>query len=271
MTPEEGSRQARQEFDTLGIAPSRWDNIAAIEIVVQAPDGWDRGEFWSECLTWVRREFDHVLSAVVHRDQANLHMHVIMLAIANGKKLDGGALTNGDNSLPMRRRRFMAYMRLTLGLRHDRSTSKAKKSMTAIFTSPGKGTRRHEEAERSDAEFVRLASKKWAKRLEGQEVAPTSCARPLFAHRLEALSDLFASGIESGAFTGAPGRPLEPAPKPEPTQHGTAVSAASAAPPVQAMPVLLGPAPPRALVPTLVRAFKAPAGLLATLAELEPA
>lgn len=269
-TPEEGSRQAQQEFDALGIAPLRWDNIPAVESVYQSPAGWDCDEFWRVALNFAQSAFGPVLSAVVHRDQAVAHMHVITLAIADGK-LAGAVLTSGGNSLSARRCRFMAHMRAELGLRPDRSPTKPKKSMTAIFTSPGNGPRRHDEAERLDAEFVRLAPKKWAKRLEGQEVAPTSCARPLIAHRLEALSDLFARGIESGAFTGVPGRPLEPAPRPEPTQHGTAVSAASAAPPVQAMPGLLGPAPPRALVPTLVRAFKAPAGLLATPAELEPA
>lgn len=246
-SPDEGARQARQEFDALGIVPSRWDNIPAIEIVTQPPDEWDRDEFWNECLTWARREFSHVLSVVVHRDQVRPHMHVIVLAITDGE-LAGGALTNGDNSLPLRQRRFMAHMRATLGLRPDRSPSKPKKSMTATFTSTGKGPRRHEEAERKDAEFVRSTSKNWrAKRLAGKEVESNLLCTTSNCARLKALSKLFAGGVESGAFASSPDRPLEPAPMP--MQHCT--------------PVL---------------AFNIPAGLLAMLttptalaADLEPA
>lgn len=155
-------------------------------------------------------------------------MHVIALAIKDGK-LAGGALTNGDNCLPLRRQRFMAHMRAALGLRPDRTSTELgkpttqKNSMTSIFTSPSKGPRRHEEAESRDAESERRAQIQWATRLAGQDVAPTSCAQPLLAHRLAALSNLFARCLAC-----APRRPLEPAPRPAMTHCCTAMSAARA-------------------------------------------
>ena len=233
-TPDQGAQEASKKFKALGIAPSRWDNIAAVEIVVQPPDGWGCDEFWNESLTWVGREVGPIFSAVVHRDQDVPHMHVIVLAIQDGQ-LAGSALTTGDCSLPARQKHFTQHMRATFGLRADRTPGKAgrrikgKRSMAAIFTSPGKGPRRHEEAKRSDAKFERRASEQWAKRLVGQEVAPTSCARPLIAHRLRSLSSLFASGVECGAFASTPSRPIEPTPRPAATLHGTEVGTARSA------------------------------------------
>lgn len=178
VTPDEGGLQARLTFNRFGIAPSRRDNIAAIEVVMQPPDGGDRDEFWSECMAYVHGEFEHVLSAVVHRDQLRPHVHVIALAITRGK-LGGAALSSCGNGLPVRQVRFTEHMRTTLGLRPDRPNQ-------------------------------------WAKRLAnqqvGQEVAQTSSPRPPIAHASVHAQNA-ATLRESAALPAAPSPQLHQEPQ----------------------------------------------------------
>ncbi|NYG31930.1 plasmid recombination protein [Sphaerotilus montanus] len=98
----------RNAFDELGIVPARADAIAGIELMFQPPDGHDTSAFWSECLRWVDGRYQHVVSAVVHRDQKRAHMHIIALAVADGR-LAGNTLTSGVNLLQRQRREFMGH------------------------------------------------------------------------------------------------------------------------------------------------------------------
>lgn len=136
----------RSVFDELGIKPDRRDRIAGIELVFQPPPGWDRPEFWGVCLELARRWFEHVTHAVIHRDQRRPHMHVLALALVDGR-LSGDALTSGPNRYEARRSEFMHLMRNRFGLRPDRRV----KTFEAIMTSTGRGAKTHAEAARRDA------------------------------------------------------------------------------------------------------------------------
>ena len=68
---------AANTLDELGNRVSRRDAVMAIELVFQPPAGADTPEFWSECLSWADNRYEHIVSAVVHRDQTRPHMHVL--------------------------------------------------------------------------------------------------------------------------------------------------------------------------------------------------
>jgi len=144
-------------FDELGIVPARADAVAGLELVFQPPDGHDTPAFWSECLAWADARYQHIVSAIVHRDQKRAHMHVIALAVAGGK-LAGHALTSGARRFPIQRREFLAHVFATLGLRPNR---RAVDPLTRLALSAGRGARTAAGAARRDAELSRKAGADW--------------------------------------------------------------------------------------------------------------
>ena len=133
-----------------GIKSCRRDTIVAVELVIQPPDGADGPTFWRTCLKWVGARYKHVLSAVVHRDQGRPHLHVVALAVTDGR-LCGNAMSSGANRFVVQRREFMAHVRLTLGLRPDRKV----RTLADLAVSPGRGPKTKAQADRRDAALVR--------------------------------------------------------------------------------------------------------------------
>lgn len=155
----------RSVLEELGIAPARCDTIMGIEAVIQAPEGADTPTFWAECLRWVESRYQHIVSAVVHRDQSRPHLHVIALAVADGR-LAGHALTSGAGRFTSQRREFLAHMRDRLGLRPDRPV----KTLAALALTTGKGAKTHAAAARRDAELARKAGADWRPEAVGMAV-----------------------------------------------------------------------------------------------------
>lgn len=137
-------------FAEFSIEPARCDAIMGIELVFQPPAGADSSEFWAECLSWVRGRYGYILSAVVHRDQKRVHMHVLVMAI-EGDKLAGNKLTAGSNRFVHQRQAFFAHMRSRLNLRPDRRV----KSLAELAVSTGRGPKTKPQADRSDSALLR--------------------------------------------------------------------------------------------------------------------
>lgn len=98
----------------------RKDLIMGIEFVFQVPPAWDLPEVWASMLAHLRQAgFERILHAVVHRDQAQPHIHVIVAPFRDGKWV-GAELTQGPLGWKGRRADFNAHMRKTFGLRLDR-------------------------------------------------------------------------------------------------------------------------------------------------------
>jgi hypothetical protein len=154
----------RSVLEELGIVPARRDTIMGVEAVIQAPEGSDTPAFWSECLRWVDGRYRHVISATVHRDQSRPHVHVIALAVADGK-MAGNALTSGAGRFTMQKREFLAHMRDRLGLRPDRPTT-----LAALALTTGKGAKTHAAAARRDAKLAREAGAEWKRETVGMGV-----------------------------------------------------------------------------------------------------
>ena len=141
---------ARNVLDEHGIRPRRSDAIMAIELVMQPPVGADNPAFWTECLAWADSCYEYIVSATVHRDQARPHMHILVLAVADGR-FAGNTMTAGVNRFVNQRRNFMSHMRETLGLRPDRKV----KTLSDLAVSAGRGPKTKAQADRRDAALVR--------------------------------------------------------------------------------------------------------------------
>jgi hypothetical protein len=149
-----GAELVQSILDELGIAPARRDTIMMVEHVVQAEDGGDTPAVWLAALEWLDTKYQHVVSAVVHRDQTRPHMHALSLAVADGK-LAGHALTSGDRGLTRQRFDLLHHLRDALGLRADRAAPKLD-PLARLALTTGKGARTHAAAARRDAELARL-------------------------------------------------------------------------------------------------------------------
>jgi Plasmid recombination enzyme len=183
--PLVASELVRSVLEELGIVPARCDAIMGVEAVIQAPEGSDTPAFWSECLRWVESRYQHIVSAVVHRDQSRPHLHVIALAVADGK-LAGHALTSGAGRFTSQRREFLAHMRDRLGLRPDRPV----KTLAALALTTGKGAKTHAAAARRDAKLNREAGADWRPEAVGMAVdghggSETECVEPGNRHAHE--------------------------------------------------------------------------------------
>lgn len=136
----------RDTLEALDIAPRRCDAIMGVELVFQPPYGIELRPFWAACMTWAQSRFEHIVSATVHHDQKRPHMHVLALAILDGR-LAGNEMTASPYRPKQRRADFMAFMREALGLRPDRKV----KTLGDLAASHGKGPKTKAEAEKRDA------------------------------------------------------------------------------------------------------------------------
>lgn len=150
---------ARNVLDELGLVPPRRDTIMGLEVVVQAPDGADTPAFWVACMSWFAGRYEHIVSAVVHRDQTRPHMHVIALAIAAGR-LAGHALTSGVNRVMAQRRDFMGHIFTSLGFRPNRI---AADPLEKLALSAGRGARTATSAAARDAKLTRQTGGDWTR------------------------------------------------------------------------------------------------------------
>lgn len=199
-------RRVAEEFDRLGIQPRRRDAIAGIELVIQPPSGWDAPDFWRTALEWVRSRYEHVVSAVIHRDQERPHVHVLVLAVSGGK-LAGSAMTSQENRFEKQRSEFQAVMRDKMGIRSDRP-NKPPRDFAAIMTSTGKGERNRGRAARSDRALEsrgrRRAEAAWQESLAQKSLAPNSLAQPKsatsYCAALERVLLLHQLGVAMGVF-----------------------------------------------------------------------
>lgn len=94
---------ARRLMLEAGIVKVRKDAVRAIEVVVSlaAAGGIDERGFFEVCMRWFAKRFggiDNLLSADIHRDESQPHMHLLIVPIENGK-MHGSAMFGGPGKL----------------------------------------------------------------------------------------------------------------------------------------------------------------------------
>jgi hypothetical protein len=102
-TPEEVADLARSLMTSQGVKKMRKDGIRAIEVLLSLSPrhGINDTEFFLKSMHWFAERFgglDNLLAADVHRDEANDHIHLLILPLVNGHMI-GSEMLGGKGKL----------------------------------------------------------------------------------------------------------------------------------------------------------------------------
>lgn len=111
---------AKDLMTAAGVTSLRKDAVMALEIVFSLPPGQaiDDVAYFTECSAWAGRYFggaQNILSADIHRDEAQPHCHVLILPLVNGR-MDGSNLIGGKQKMLVMQKQFHADVAARYGL-----------------------------------------------------------------------------------------------------------------------------------------------------------
>ena len=101
---------ARRKIFEAGITKNRKNGVYAIELIacLKSGTGIDEHAFFIDCLNWVAVRFggpENVLSADIHQDEAEPHMHILVLPLVDGR-MRGSDLVGGPGKFRGHRQSF---------------------------------------------------------------------------------------------------------------------------------------------------------------------
>lgn len=119
-TAVEVTRLAKNSIAAAGIQKLKKNAVRALEFLVTVPAGQaiDEDAYFKAALDWLAADFggmQNVLSADVHKDEANPHMHVLILPLMDGRMIGSEAL-GGPARTARRYREFVADVAEPFGL-----------------------------------------------------------------------------------------------------------------------------------------------------------
>ena len=102
-TPEEVADLARALMTQHGVKKMRKDGIRAVEVLLSLSPGHgiDGTEFFKQSMLWFAERFGgigNLLAADVHRDEAQDHVHLLLLPLLNGHMI-GSEMVGGKGKL----------------------------------------------------------------------------------------------------------------------------------------------------------------------------
>lgn len=109
---------AKDLMAAAGVGKLRKDAVMALEIVFSLPPGHclDDKAYFTDCVAWTEKHFAcPVLSADIHRDEAQQHCHVLLLPLIDGR-MDGGRIVGGKQKLMEMHKRFHLDVAARYGL-----------------------------------------------------------------------------------------------------------------------------------------------------------
>lgn len=99
---------AKDAMAAAGVTKLRKDAVMGLEIVFSLPPGHaiDDRAYFTDCVAWVEKHFAcPVLSADIHRDEAQHHCHVLILPLIDGR-MDGSNMLGGKQKLMEMHKQF---------------------------------------------------------------------------------------------------------------------------------------------------------------------
>lgn len=120
-SPEAVAELARERMAAAGVTKMRKDGVRAIEAVFSLPAGAivDERAYFGDCVAWAADRFvglDNILSADVHLDESQRHLHVLMLPLVGGRMV-GSDLVGGPAKLKAHQAVFYEAVASRYGLR----------------------------------------------------------------------------------------------------------------------------------------------------------
>lgn len=98
-TPEEVARLAKERMSLTGTSKLRKNAVLGVELVFSLPKNHrlDVVEYFTACAQWAGQQFggmDNIISADIHRDEAQDHAHVLLVPLIDGRLKGSDALGN---------------------------------------------------------------------------------------------------------------------------------------------------------------------------------
>lgn len=99
QTPEEVARLAKDRISLTGARKIRKNAVLGVELVFSLPKNHhlDVVEYFMACAQWAGQQFggmDNIISADIHRDEAQDHAHVLLVPLIEGRLKGSDALGN---------------------------------------------------------------------------------------------------------------------------------------------------------------------------------
>lgn len=96
------------------------DHCQAIEVLFSLPAGYrsDAGAYFSRCLQWLEKALPlPILSAVIHHDEAAVHLHALLLPVLDGRHVGSAPIARTE--LKRLREAFFSQVAGPAGLKRD--------------------------------------------------------------------------------------------------------------------------------------------------------
>ena len=117
-TADEVGKLAKDLMKAAGIGKTRKDAVMGIEIVFSLPPqhAIDDLAYFTDCAAWAGKHFAcPILSADIHRDEAQHHCHVLLLPLIDGR-MDGSNILGGKQKLLAMHKQFHLDVAARYGL-----------------------------------------------------------------------------------------------------------------------------------------------------------
>ncbi|MFM1765894.1 MAG: hypothetical protein RIU71_1657 [Pseudomonadota bacterium] len=124
-TAEEVAQLAKDKIIKAGITKHRKDAVIGVELVFSLPTGHGRDviAYFTACAQWAGAEFgglDNIVSADIHRDEAQDHAHVLLVPLFDGR-LRGSDAVGNKRKLSERQAKFFNDVAAGFGFNKPRA------------------------------------------------------------------------------------------------------------------------------------------------------
>jgi hypothetical protein len=98
-SPDAVAQQAKDAMQAAGVGKLRKDAVVGLEAVFSLPVGHaiDRRQYFAQCVEWAGVQFGgaaNILSADIHHDEAQPHVHVLLVPLVNGRMVGSDMVGN---------------------------------------------------------------------------------------------------------------------------------------------------------------------------------
>ncbi len=120
-SPDEVAQCAKEAMEAAGVGKLRKDAVVGLEAVFSLPLSHtiDQRKYFAKCVEWVGVQFggaDNIMSADMHLDETQPHVHVLMVPLVNGRMV-GSDMVGNRSTLQALQSRFFEEVASQFGLR----------------------------------------------------------------------------------------------------------------------------------------------------------
>ncbi|MDI1259589.1 plasmid recombination protein [Aquabacterium sp.] len=110
-SPDGVAQQAKDAMQAAGVGKLRKDAVVGLEAVFSLPVGHviDRRQYFAQCVEWAGVQFGgaaNIMSADIHHDEAQPHVHVLLVPLVNSRMVGSDMVGNRQTLLALQSKFF---------------------------------------------------------------------------------------------------------------------------------------------------------------------